>query len=109
MREILHIQGGQRGKQIGAKFWEVVCAEHGIDLTGKYTILSCSSRGLMCTTMGLVTEVCSTRRAYGSGAKNDGQSQMERTTRFSGWITLCLGSPVPVIIWQKVIIPKVRS
>ncbi|KAF4356958.1 hypothetical protein F8388_015934 [Cannabis sativa] len=36
MREILHIQGGQCGNQIGAKFWEVVCAEHGIDSTGKY-------------------------------------------------------------------------
>ncbi|PKI32269.1 hypothetical protein CRG98_047355, partial [Punica granatum] len=34
MREILHIQGGQCGNQIGAKFWEVVCAEHGIDPTG---------------------------------------------------------------------------
>ncbi|KAH8520006.1 hypothetical protein H0E87_001457 [Populus deltoides] len=37
MREILHIQGGQCGNQIGSKFWEVVCAEHGIDPTGKYT------------------------------------------------------------------------
>ncbi|KAL0864040.1 hypothetical protein Bca101_043158 [Brassica carinata] len=37
MREILHIQGGQCGNQIGAKFWEVVCAEHGIDPTGRYT------------------------------------------------------------------------
>ena len=36
MREILHIQGGQCGNQIGAKFWEVVCTEHGIDSTGKY-------------------------------------------------------------------------
>ncbi|URD99074.1 hypothetical protein MUK42_37226 [Musa troglodytarum] len=36
MREILHIQGGQCGNQIGAKFWEVVCAEHGIDATGRY-------------------------------------------------------------------------
>ena len=24
MREIVHIQGGQCGNQIGAKFWEVV-------------------------------------------------------------------------------------
>ncbi|CAI9288896.1 unnamed protein product [Lactuca saligna] len=37
MREILHIQGGQCGNQIGAKFWEVVCAEHGIDSTGRYS------------------------------------------------------------------------
>jgi hypothetical protein len=36
MREIVHIQGGQCGNQIGAKFWEVVCDEHGIDATGSY-------------------------------------------------------------------------
>ncbi|XP_022635507.1 tubulin beta-8 chain-like [Vigna radiata var. radiata] len=36
MFEILHIQGGQCGNQIGAKFWEVVCAEHEIDSTGRY-------------------------------------------------------------------------
>uniref|UniRef100_A0A7I4DRU6 Tubulin beta chain n=1 Tax=Physcomitrium patens TaxID=3218 RepID=A0A7I4DRU6_PHYPA len=40
MREILHIQGGQCGNQIGAKFWEVVCEEHGIDPTGTYQGLS---------------------------------------------------------------------
>ncbi|KAH0924300.1 hypothetical protein HID58_024318 [Brassica napus] len=33
---ILHIQGGQCGNQIGAKFWEVICDEHGIDHTGQY-------------------------------------------------------------------------
>ncbi|KVI07278.1 beta-tubulin [Cynara cardunculus var. scolymus] len=37
MREILNIQGGQCGNQIGAKFWEVICDEHGIDPTGQYT------------------------------------------------------------------------
>lgn len=37
MREILHIQGGQCGNQIGSKFWEVICGEHGIDATGKYS------------------------------------------------------------------------
>lgn len=36
MREILHIQGGQCGNQIGSKFWEVVCDKHGIDPTGRY-------------------------------------------------------------------------
>ncbi|CAA2970941.1 Tubulin beta-5 chain [Olea europaea subsp. europaea] len=36
MREILHIQGGQCGNQIGSKFWEVVCDEHGLDPTGHY-------------------------------------------------------------------------
>merc|ERR1711957_544818 len=36
MREIVHIQGGQCGNQIGAKFWEVISDEHGIDPTGSY-------------------------------------------------------------------------
>jgi hypothetical protein len=36
MREIVHIQGGQCGNQIGAKFWEVMSDEHGIDPTGTY-------------------------------------------------------------------------
>eukprot|EP00850_Spirogloea_muscicola_P012754 SM000084S23090 [mRNA] locus=s84:28931:30796:+ [translate_table: standard] len=36
MREILHIQGGQCGNQIGAKFWELICDEHGIDPSGAY-------------------------------------------------------------------------
>ena len=29
MRELVHIQGGQCGNQIGAKFWEVISDEHG--------------------------------------------------------------------------------
>jgi len=36
MREIVHIQAGQCGNQIGTKFWEVVCGEHGISTSGKY-------------------------------------------------------------------------
>jgi tubulin beta len=32
MREIVHIQAGQCGNQIGAKFWEVISDEHGKDL-----------------------------------------------------------------------------
>mmetsp|Transcript_25482 Transcript_25482/g.55829 ORF Transcript_25482/g.55829 Transcript_25482/m.55829 type:complete len:447 (-) Transcript_25482:460-1800(-) len=36
MREIVHVQAGQCGNQIGAKFWEVMAAEHGIDPTGNY-------------------------------------------------------------------------
>ncbi|KAF3834219.1 hypothetical protein F7725_025423, partial [Dissostichus mawsoni] len=36
MREIVHIQVGQCGNQIGAKFWEVISGEHGIDPTGTY-------------------------------------------------------------------------
>jgi tubulin beta len=36
MREILHVQAGQCGNQIGSTFWEVMCEEHGIDATGSY-------------------------------------------------------------------------
>uniref|UniRef100_A0A915CYA4 Tubulin beta chain n=1 Tax=Ditylenchus dipsaci TaxID=166011 RepID=A0A915CYA4_9BILA len=33
MREIVHIQTGQCGNQIGSKFWEVISDEHGVDPT----------------------------------------------------------------------------
>ena len=36
MAEIIHLQVGQCGNQIGAKFWEVISEEHGIDATGSY-------------------------------------------------------------------------
>lgn len=36
MREIVHIQVGQCGNQIGGKFWEVICDEHGVSPTGNY-------------------------------------------------------------------------
>lgn len=37
MREIVQIQAGQCGNQIGAKFWEVIADEHGVDGRGNYT------------------------------------------------------------------------
>jgi len=36
MREIVHLQAGQCGNQIGAKFWEIISDEHGVDPTGSY-------------------------------------------------------------------------
>ncbi|KAG5573549.1 hypothetical protein H5410_063315 [Solanum commersonii] len=45
MREILHIQGGQCGNQIGSKFWEVICDEHGIDPTGRYNAGNTATAG----------------------------------------------------------------
>ncbi|KAI8845447.1 the binding mode of Epothilone A On A,B-tubulin By electron crystallography [Chytridium lagenaria] len=36
MREIVNVQVGQCGNQIGAKFWEVISDEHGLDPTGQY-------------------------------------------------------------------------
>ncbi|KAI1292786.1 Tubulin beta-2 chain [Halotydeus destructor] len=37
MREIVHVQAGQCGNQIGTKFWEVICAEHAIEPNGQYS------------------------------------------------------------------------
>jgi len=36
MREIVHIQCGQCGNQVGSKFWEVISTEHGLDKEGYY-------------------------------------------------------------------------
>jgi tubulin beta len=36
MREIVTIQAGQCGNQIGCKFWETICEEHGVGPTGFY-------------------------------------------------------------------------
>ncbi|PWA02301.1 hypothetical protein BB558_001570 [Smittium angustum] len=37
MREIINLQLGQCGNQVGAEFWEMVAAEHGVSETGAYT------------------------------------------------------------------------
>lgn len=37
MREIVHMQVGQCGNQIGSKFWEVISQEHGVTPEGRYT------------------------------------------------------------------------
>jgi len=36
MREIIHLQVGQCGNQIGSKFWKAISEEHGINPAGKY-------------------------------------------------------------------------
>ncbi|CAG2246003.1 TUBB [Mytilus edulis] len=36
MREIVHLQVGQCGNQIGSIFWEMISGEHGIDESGQY-------------------------------------------------------------------------
>jgi tubulin beta len=36
MRELVHIQLGQCGNQIGAKFWETINEEHGLNPRGEY-------------------------------------------------------------------------
>ena len=36
MREIVHLQVGQCGNQVGTKFWEIISDEHGIDPNGEF-------------------------------------------------------------------------
>jgi tubulin beta len=36
MREIIQVQVGQCGNQVGSKFWETIMAEHGLNDTGEY-------------------------------------------------------------------------
>ncbi|KII89672.1 hypothetical protein PLICRDRAFT_39808 [Plicaturopsis crispa FD-325 SS-3] len=36
-REIINVQAGQAGNQIGESFWEMLLAEHGLDHSGLYT------------------------------------------------------------------------
>ncbi|KAJ3493688.1 hypothetical protein NLG97_g4579 [Lecanicillium saksenae] len=36
MREIVHLQTGQCGNQIGAAFWQTISGEHGLDSSGVY-------------------------------------------------------------------------
>ncbi|KAJ1991547.1 Tubulin beta chain (Beta tubulin) [Dimargaris cristalligena] len=36
MREIVHLQTGQCGNQLGQKFWETISQEHGLDAKGHY-------------------------------------------------------------------------
>ncbi|KDN45421.1 hypothetical protein RSAG8_05008, partial [Rhizoctonia solani AG-8 WAC10335] len=37
MREIINIQVGQAGNQVGESFWEAILLEHGLDKAGHYT------------------------------------------------------------------------
>ncbi|KAH0052480.1 beta-tubulin, partial [Aureobasidium melanogenum] len=36
MREIVHLQTGQCGNQVGAAFWQTISGEHGLDGAGVY-------------------------------------------------------------------------
>ena len=36
MKEVVHIQTGQCGNQIGTNFWDIVSKEHGLDQAGAY-------------------------------------------------------------------------
>ena len=36
MREIIHLQVGQCGNQVGSKFWQIISDEHGLDGRGQF-------------------------------------------------------------------------
>ncbi|KAE8387928.1 Tubulin/FtsZ, GTPase domain-containing protein [Aspergillus alliaceus] len=36
MREIVHLQTGQCGNQVGTAFWQIISGEHGLDTSGVY-------------------------------------------------------------------------
>ncbi|KAB8236205.1 tubulin beta chain [Aspergillus alliaceus] len=36
MREIVHLQTGQCGNQVGTAFWQIISGEHGLDASGVY-------------------------------------------------------------------------
>ncbi|KOS22706.1 Tubulin beta-1 chain [Escovopsis weberi] len=36
MREIVHLQAGQCGNQVGTAFWQTISGEHGLDPSGQY-------------------------------------------------------------------------
>jgi len=111
MREILHIQGGQCGNQIGSKFWEVVCDEHGIDPTGRYVGTSDlqlervnvyyneASCGRFCPELSswILSLVLWT------------VSELDLMGRSSALTTLCLGSLVLVTTGPRVITLRVLS
>jgi tubulin beta len=46
------LQAGQCGNQIGAKFWEVVAEEHGVDATGTVSARRCAARGCRASLCG---------------------------------------------------------
>uniref|UniRef100_A0A3B3RJE6 Tubulin/FtsZ GTPase domain-containing protein n=1 Tax=Paramormyrops kingsleyae TaxID=1676925 RepID=A0A3B3RJE6_9TELE len=94
MREIVHLQIGQCGNQIGSKFWEVISDEHGINAVGNYEgdsdlqlerlnvyfneahVLNCSRILKRSTCFSLVRgKVRATSSACRPGARNHGQRQ----------------------------------
>ncbi|KAL0347495.1 UNVERIFIED_CONTAM: Tubulin beta-6 chain [Sesamum calycinum] len=113
MREILHIQGGQCGNQIGSKFWEVICDEHGVDPTGRYkgdgssdnqlerinVYFNEASGGRYVPRAVLMDLEPGTMDAIRSGP----------TAESSDPIISCLGSRVRGITGRKAIIPRARS
>ncbi|EZF78166.1 tubulin beta chain [Trichophyton soudanense CBS 452.61] len=58
MREIVHLQTGQCGNQIGAAFWQTIAGEHGLDGSGHYT----GSSGLQLERMNVYFNEASSKK-----------------------------------------------
>lgn len=85
MREIVHIQVGQCGNQVGTKFWEIICDEHGVSGDGQWV----GTSSLQAERLGVywnspeVTGAISIHQGV-TTASNPDQLMME-TARRSSW------------------------
>jgi len=111
MREIVHLQAGQCGNQIGAKFWEVISDEHGIDPTGTYH----GDSDLQLERINVYFNEATGGRYVPRAILMDLEPGTMDSVRagpsvnFSAQITLFSDKLVQVITGQKVITPKVLN
>ena len=86
MREIVHIQVGQCGNQVGTKFWEIICDEHGVDGYGQWvgtSSLQAERLGVYWNSPGVIGLKRAMRRGV-SIAANPDQFMME-SVRGTTW------------------------
>ena len=128
MREIVHIQAGQCGNQIGAKFWEIIRYSLGILNYDRSFIsfwlvmstvltqpvptaasLSCSWSASMSTTTRLLeANTCHVPSFWTWNRAPWTRSGLDLMARFSGLITLSLDNQELATIGPRDITPKVR-
>ena len=117
MREIVHIQGGQCGNQIGAKFWEVISDEHGARPCSRRRVCVLPAprlaQGTMGSRIGGCFERCGGRACSRTGVRRwrvrygwkpgkkwlarreHGQGQLTGTNAFTNALTSALGATLP--------------
>ncbi|CAI9775695.1 unnamed protein product [Fraxinus pennsylvanica] len=105
MKTCNRVKGGQCGNQNGAKFWEVVCAEHGIDPTGRYQ----GDSDLQLERVNVYYNEATCGRFVPHAVLMDLEPGVMDSIRSSGRITLSLDSPVLETTGLKGIILRVLS
>merc|ERR1712159_745047 len=111
MREIVHLQAGQCGNQIGAKFWEVISDEHGIDPTGTYHGDSDLQleRINVTTTKPPAGDMCHVRSSWTSSPARWILSVLVLSVSCSAPTTSSSGKPALVITGPRATTPKEPS